>query len=267
MSNRVVDLLKLKDYITITGTTLGLLSLIISTLGGRAYISWAFFFLAFTIGTDLLDGYIARKTKTVNEIGKQLDSLNDSLTFGIAPAFLTYLAFRTGNIYDIFIIIGSILFVLGGILRLARFNISKTTGYTGVPTPMSGLFLLIFFYANYFYAVFESGGGSSALTHPFPIISYYVIPFLMIFLGWTNITTHIKFEKKGKSVYILFLIFAPLCPVFGIIGILNPTQMVGIVSSIIFFGCVGIIFAYILYGLIRTLIKSNTTNKSTENPI
>jgi CDP-diacylglycerol--serine O-phosphatidyltransferase len=252
---RLIDLLKLKDYITITGTSLGLLALIFASTGGRAGISWGFFFIAFTVATDLLDGYIARKTNTVNEIGIQLDSLNDSLTFGIAPAVLTFLAFRTGELYDIFLIIGSIIFTLGGILRLARFNISKSEGYTGIPTPMSGLILLNFFYGNYFYAVFESGGGAAAITYPFPSLSIYIIPFLMIFIGWTNITTYIEFGKKGKKVYILFLVFAPLCPIFGIIGILNPTALVGLIVSIVFFVFVSLLLSYIIYGLFRTLIK------------
>lgn len=256
----VFDLLKIKDYITITGTSLGVLALIFGAIGGRAGISWGFFLIAFTIGTDLLDGYIARKTNTVNEIGIQLDSLNDSLTFGIAPAVLSYLAFRTGEIYDIFIIVGSVVFALGGVLRLARFNISKSEGYTGVPTPMSGLVLLNFFYANYFYAVFASGGGNAGIIYPFPTISYYLIPVIMIFIGWSNITTHIKFGKKGKSVYILFIIFAPLCPTFGIIGILYPTVLVGLIVSVIFFGFVSLLIGYIILGLFRTLIRSNKKN-------
>jgi len=251
--SRIVDLLKLKDYITITGTTLGLIALMIGAIGGRAGISWGFFLIAFTIGTDLLDGYIARKTNTVNEIGIQLDSLNDSLTFGIAPAILTYLAFRTGEIYDLFIMIGSVIFALGGILRLARFNISEQEGYTGVPTPMSGLVLLTFFYANYFFTIFASGGGSAIFTYPFPIFSYYLVPFIMIFVGWTNITTHIKFGKKGKSVYILFIIFAPLCPIFGIIGALFPLPELSLIISIIFFGSVGVLIGYFLIGFFRTI--------------
>ncbi|MHA1804136.1 MAG: CDP-alcohol phosphatidyltransferase family protein, partial [Promethearchaeota archaeon] len=90
------DLLKLKDYVTLTGTTLGVIALIIGASGGRESISLAFFLLVITLGTDLLDGWIARKMNTVNEIGIQLDSLSDSLTFGIAPGILIFIAFQRG---------------------------------------------------------------------------------------------------------------------------------------------------------------------------
>jgi len=184
--SKIVNLLKLKDYITLTGTTLGLIALLIATFGGRGYISLAFFLLAFTIGTDLIDGYIARKTGTVNEIGKQLDSLNDSLTFGIAPAVFIFQAFKRSFLldpYDYFLFIACIIFALCAILRLARFNISDAPGYTGVPTPLSALFLINYFYANYFFAIAEAGGNTQAYLTPFPPFTYYAIPMIMIFLG------------------------------------------------------------------------------------
>ena len=89
----IPKLLKLKDYITLTGTTLGILALICAVIGSRFFISWGFFLITISLGTDLLDGYIARKTGTVNKFGIELDSLSDSLTFGIAPAVLIYQAF------------------------------------------------------------------------------------------------------------------------------------------------------------------------------
>ncbi|MCJ7651635.1 MAG: CDP-alcohol phosphatidyltransferase family protein, partial [Candidatus Lokiarchaeota archaeon] len=67
--NSIPKLLKLKDYATLLGTTIGLVSLIFAGIGTRYTITFGFFLLAFTLGTDLLDGYIARKTGTVNEIG------------------------------------------------------------------------------------------------------------------------------------------------------------------------------------------------------
>ena len=97
MSISIPKLLKLKDYITLIGSALGIVALICACLGfnRREYISVGFFLVTLTLGTDMIDGYIARKTKTDNDIGRELDSLSDSLTFGIAPAILTFQAFRT----------------------------------------------------------------------------------------------------------------------------------------------------------------------------
>ena len=255
--SKISELLKLKDYITLTGTTLGLIAVMFVTIGGRALISWGFFLLAFTFGTDLLDGYLARKTGTVNEIGKQLDSLNDSLTFGIAPAVLTFAAFRDGGLFDYMLIIGCVIFALGGILRLARFNISQETEYREVHTPLSGLIILTYFYANYFYAVatYHSIG-----IDTFPLFSNLTIAIIMIFLGWSNITTQIKMgaKDKDKKVYITFLIFAPLCPIFGILGLLFPSLLIGLISCIIFFIFVSILLGFILIKLVQTQLQKRS---------
>jgi len=238
----IPKLLKLKDYITLIGTTLGIIALVCACFGTREFLSLGFFLISLSLGTDMIDGYIARKTKTVNEMGRELDSLSDSLTFGIAPAVLTYQSFKTGGFFDIFIIIGAVCFAIGAMLRLARFNISESPGYTGVPTPISALLLITFFYANYFYA-FAMGG----ISYPFLEISSYIIPIIMILISWFNITTYIRFSEKDKTTYIIFLVLAPLSPIFGIIGILNPSDLISIIASIYFLGS----FIFGLFYVIR----------------
>lgn len=253
MSNKstIPSLLKLKDYVTLIGTTIGIIALIYGSLGTRYAVSLGFFLISITLGTDLIDGYIARKTGTVNEIGKELDSLSDSLTFGIVPAVLTFQAFKTETFFDIILLIGCICFALGAILRLARFNIVKDPGYTGVPTPVSCLLIIGFFYINYFYA-FAYGG----LNYPFLELSYYSVPFFLIFIGWLNITTYIKFGEKGKSVYIVVILIAPLSPIFGLIGIMNPTFIISITVSIIFLVLFILLLGWIfLHSLLLRLLK------------
>ncbi len=245
----IPKLLKLKDYITLTGTALGVIALVCATFGSIAFISVGFMLVTLTLGTDMLDGYIARKTGTVNKIGIELDSLSDSLTFGIVPAILTYQAFKTGEIYDVVLIIGCVCFIFGAILRLARFNIStEDPGYTGVPTPISALLLLAFFYANYFYA--HALGSTS-----FARISYYLIPLILILIGWFNITTHISFGEKSRNVYILVLIIAPVIPIIAIIGIMNPDFLISLIVSIFFFGSFLFAIIYIFIGFFIKLKK------------
>ena len=246
--NKIPQLLKLKDFITLIGTSLGIIALICACLGTRATLSLGFFLISISTGTDMIDGYIARKTNTVNELGKELDSLSDSLTFGIAPAVLAYQSFKTNSLFDIVLIIGAICFAIGAILRLARFNLSNIPGYTGVPTPISALLLIVFFYANYFYA-FGMGG----ITYPFLEIASYLIPFIMIMIAWFNITTFISFGEKDKTIYIVFLILAPFCPIFGIIGVLNPNFLVSMIVSVFFlstflFALIFIFRGFFLYG-------------------
>jgi CDP-diacylglycerol--serine O-phosphatidyltransferase len=239
MSNTsILKLLKLKDYVTLIGTTLGIIALICACIGTREFLSLGFFLISITLGTDLIDGYIARKTKTGNNLGKELDSLSDSLTFGIAPAILAFQAFKTGTFFDIVIIIGSLFFAFGAILRLARFNISEVSGYTGLPTPISALILITYFYTNYFYA-FAMGGN----TYPFPLFVSYLIPVFMILIAWLNITT---------------IIIAPLCPIFGIIGILNPNYYISMAISIFFITSFVLAFILIIRGFILYFIRKKS---------
>ncbi|HEX5706747.1 MAG TPA: phosphatidylcholine/phosphatidylserine synthase [Pyrinomonadaceae bacterium] len=84
-------------------------------------IGWAILF-------DTLDGRIARMTKTTTEIGVQLDSISDVLTFGIAPAVLTYVwaygsTFQEGSPEHKFGWFVSFFFLMCGGFRLARFNV------------------------------------------------------------------------------------------------------------------------------------------------
>lgn len=250
----IPQLLKLKDYITLIGTSLGMIGLVCACIGSREFLSLGFFLISISLGTDLIDGYIARKTKTVNEMGKELDSLSDSLTFGIAPAILTFQAFKTDSLFDIVIMIAAICFACGAILRLARFNISKSPGYTGVPTPISALLLIVFFYTNYFYS-FAMGGS----YYPF---SSYLIPIFMVLIGWFNITTYIEYDEKDKTTYILFLIIAPLCPTFAIIGLSSPNFLISIIVSIFFLGA----FILILIFIIRGFFIYLSSNRKTRNP-
>ncbi|MHA1932329.1 MAG: CDP-alcohol phosphatidyltransferase family protein [Promethearchaeota archaeon] len=249
----IPKLLKLKDYITLIGTTLGIIALICACLGSRELISLGFFLISITLGTDLIDGYIARKTKTVNELGKELDSLSDSLTFGIVPGILTFQAFKTNTLFDLILIIGVICFVFGAILRLARFNISEVPGYTGLPTPISALILITYFYFNYFFA-FGMGGNS----YPFPPITSYLIPVFMVFIAWFNITSYIRFHEKDKVIYVTFIILAPLCPISGIIGILNPNFYLSMIMSVFFLTSFILILIIITRGFFLHIMRKKS---------
>jgi CDP-diacylglycerol--serine O-phosphatidyltransferase len=106
---------------------------------------------------DILDGRIARMTKTATEIGIQLDSLADIVSFGLAPAFLAYVwgfgttleGWSNGSQFAWFV---SFMFVICGGFRLARFNVQASRprplaegtpkvdkkSFVGLPVPMAG---------------------------------------------------------------------------------------------------------------------------------
>ena len=111
---------------------------------------------------DSLDGKVARRLSVSSDFGKELDSLSDLVSFGVAPAILTYQAIlqplQPGFIRYIGLTIAAV-FALCGACRLARFNmLNITTHFVGVPITFAGGFLaLLMLFRNilpwYFYLV------------------------------------------------------------------------------------------------------------------
>jgi CDP-diacylglycerol--serine O-phosphatidyltransferase len=96
-----------------------------------SYFNYAGVFIGFAILFDTLDGRVARMTRTATEIGVQLDSLADVLTFGIAPIALIY-AWGIGAVFPehtsthslgVFLLF---MYLMCGAFRLARFNLQAT---------------------------------------------------------------------------------------------------------------------------------------------
>jgi CDP-diacylglycerol--serine O-phosphatidyltransferase len=96
-----------------------------------SYFNYAGIFIGFAILFDTLDGRVARMTRTATEIGVQLDSLADVLTFGIAPTALIY-AWGIGPVFPeqsqmhtvgVFLLFA---YLMCGAFRLARFNLQAT---------------------------------------------------------------------------------------------------------------------------------------------
>jgi CDP-diacylglycerol--serine O-phosphatidyltransferase len=89
---------------------------------------------------DFFDGFAARLLRVQSEMGKQLDSLADAITFGVLPAFIAQNLWTKTNNSDFFTYFPFLL-ALFSILRLAKFNIDKrqTDSFIGVPTPANAM--------------------------------------------------------------------------------------------------------------------------------
>ncbi|MGA2350681.1 MAG: phosphatidylcholine/phosphatidylserine synthase [Terracidiphilus sp.] len=100
----------------------------------HTHLDWAALAILIAIPLDSLDGRIARMTNTCSDFGKELDSLADAITFGVAPSLLALIwGFHflpdsiNPQLHENLIHAGSFicfLFLIGGVSRLARFNIS-----------------------------------------------------------------------------------------------------------------------------------------------
>jgi len=123
-------------------TVLNMFSGFMSILhASRGEFTQACWFIILAAGFDALDGIMARITKSSSEFGVQIDSLSDVVSFGAAPAFLTY-QLDLHRLEVLGILVSSMLMVFAG-LRLARFNVQLVgfdkDHFVGLPVPMSAM--------------------------------------------------------------------------------------------------------------------------------
>jgi len=124
---------------TLGNAFFGFCSIAIAIEGERVAAIYCIFLAALM---DALDGRVARLMKVESDLGVEMDSLCDAISFCLAPAFLVYL-WSLHSFGFLGIIIGSI-FLLAGILRLARFNLlhdQQTVFFIGLPTTIAGCFV------------------------------------------------------------------------------------------------------------------------------
>lgn len=131
---------------------------------------------------DFGDGLVARMLKVHSELGKQLDSLADVVTFGVAPGLIGFQMLHTAHGMQWFTLFPLMVPLFGG-LRLARFNIDtrQSDSFIGLPIPANALFWLalpmIVYYQNSTASLFDP----ALITHPAVIVSASVVlSFLMI---------------------------------------------------------------------------------------
>tara|TARA_Y100000816_G_scaffold285006_1_gene264091 strand:+ start:70 stop:867 length:798 start_codon:yes stop_codon:yes gene_type:complete len=135
----------LPNILTLIGVCIGLTSIKFA-FDGKFELSVIAVIVAAII--DGLDGRIARLIKGTSKVGKELDSLTDVISFGVAPAFIMYFwaLSDTGRVGWLI----SLIYVVCVALRLARFNVSsneesswKDNFFEGIPSPAGGILVLM----------------------------------------------------------------------------------------------------------------------------
>ena len=177
----------------------GFLSILSTSEGNYNYAAWMIFVAALF---DALDGLVARLTNSTSELGVELDSLSDIISFGAAPSFLIYRTyFFQMEVWGI--ILGSLLLIAGG-FRLARFNVQlvgfEKSFFLGLPIPSAALTVASFVLAFY----------NDGFAEPF---SYMIIPLIFVLcylmIGNIRYETIPRFSLeslKEKPFHFLFLV-------------------------------------------------------------
>ena len=185
----------------------GFLSILSASEGNFNYAAWLIFIAAIF---DALDGMVARLTNSSSELGVELDSLSDIVSFGAAPSFLLYKTYFYSM--DVWGILISAAPLIAGGFRLARFNIQlvgfSKSFFLGLPIPSSALTIASFILAFY----------NDRFTKP---ISDFIAPMILV-LSYLMVS-NIRYETlpklsinsiKEKPFHFIFLVIAILLVVF-----------------------------------------------------
>ncbi|EIT85251.1 Diguanylate cyclase/phosphodiesterase with PAS/PAC sensor(S) [Fictibacillus macauensis ZFHKF-1] len=160
------------NILTLVNLSLGSLALLFIFKGS---LTAGFVFIVLAALFDRFDGMVARKLQIESEFGKQLDSLCDLISFGIAPAFLLYQTALSD--FGIPGMLFTIIYIACGAIRLARFNITEFTGaFVGVPITVAGCILAV----GYLLV---------------PVIPSFVFMFITILLSFLMIST-LSIQKR-----------------------------------------------------------------------
>ena len=141
------------NLITLGNLFCGLVAIVFS-LNNNLYFAGTFIFFGAIL--DFFDGLSARLLEISSKIGKQLDSMADMVTFGVAPGIILFQLIyqsKTGHFYqsnvkDEFLLISlvGLLIPIFAAIRLAKFNIDirQTSSFIGLPTPAAAIFIASF---------------------------------------------------------------------------------------------------------------------------
>jgi CDP-diacylglycerol---serine O-phosphatidyltransferase len=156
---------QLADFFTIANGACGVAAIFQAMAflrdGDRWHVTLAALLVPLALVFDVLDGRIARRRHEASALGRELDSLADVISFGVAPASIAYAVGLTSVLDQLILIY----FAACGLSRLARYNITaetmaaqtgKVTYFEGTPIPTSIVplaILMAVFYSDHLYAV------------------------------------------------------------------------------------------------------------------
>ena len=195
---------------------------------------------------DFFDGFVARLLKVHSELGKQLDSLADVVSFGVAPACIVFQFLRLALADNVnalsspsFLLAPAFLIAMAGAYRLGRFNLDteQTNYFKGVPIPMIGL-----------------------LTAAFPLLYWQAqIPFVSKLL-----LSPIFWYVYILLVSYLMVMKTPMLALKSLSGkknLLWPLVLVALETAIsaVFFGWWAIPFGFIGYCIVSLMYRKTIT--------
>ncbi|WP_340819118.1 archaetidylserine synthase [Methanolobus sp. WCC4] len=185
--NQILHTLKLPDLVTLLNALCGIAAILL-TLNGPTYLAPLLILIAAV--ADGIDGHIARKFSS-SEIGGNLDSLADVISFGVTPVVITFALVEGSIQYIVLPALG--FYFICGILRLARFNTMHMgfDAFSGLPITAGGIVM------------------SSYLLMGEAFFNAYVVAVLALILGLLMVSDVRYMKARNRKILMpLTVIFA-----------------------------------------------------------
>lgn len=207
---------------------------------------WGSIFIFLAAVFDMLDGFTARGLKIFSPIGKDLDSLADLVSFGVAPSMILFKMLWTAYMLqpealDVSMIAMSpaFLIVCFGALRLAKFNVTSSEQshfFTGLPIPATGIFI-----ASFPLILWQNPMGISTYFY-----NAWLLYAIIAILSWLMVSK-VSFFKFMPSKWSIRSIWPQLIIILAAI------------ASFPFLKSAAIVVAFILYLLLSFIYKPKQT--------
>ena len=213
----------LPNAITCLNLTSGCVALVLAFNGFYGYASLA---ICAAAVFDFFDGAVARLMGAYSDIGAELDSLSDLVSFGVAPGLMVYCQLPAP--YNIV----AVMIPVCGALRLARFNVDtrQTTSFIGLPIPANALFWIGM-------TAFWQG---SVLMNEILVWTLCVVFISLAMLAPINLPSlkfhDFKFAGENRVRYLLIILTIALLALFGVPGlalVIIVYLMLGAISAFI----------------------------------
>ncbi len=234
-----MKLFNIPNLFTLGNLLCGCLALVFAFEGN---LVWSAYLVGIACVLDFLDGFLARLLKQHSEIGKQLDSLADMVSFGVVPGVIVFVLLKTWSHsekgldqfsqYDFLPYIAFII-PLFSALRLAKFNIDtrQSDSFIGVPTPantilIASLPLMIHFKKEMWFLDVEAN--LRIFVHPYSLIALSIIMSILLIAEIPLFALKFKsYGWKGNEIRWSFLALSVI--------LLATLQFVGIPLAIVLY--------------------------------
>jgi CDP-diacylglycerol--serine O-phosphatidyltransferase len=184
-------------------------------LGGN--ISAGAYCIFFAAALDFLDGFVARLLKVQGEMGKQLDSLADMVTFGVLPAMIMFAMIESSSESEYLPYMAFLIGIFSA-WRLAKFNIDERQSdrFIGVPTPANALLISTLPFLSE-----SSASAQNLLSNPIALVAITVLMSYLLVAELPLIALKFKDYSFQKNVfrYLVIIVSLIFLIILGIAGI------------------------------------------------